>query len=149
MARSTTQASSDGQGIHLVLYDGVCGLCNRLVQFLLATDHRAVFDFASLQGVTGTTIVEGAGMNSDELNSFFVLAHYRTGNSRVLAKSQAALFVAAELGWPWKLASLMRALPSAVLDRAYDLVARHRYRIFGHYDQCVAPRPEHRDRFLE
>ena len=84
-------------------------------------------------------------MNSDELNSFFVLANYRTGNSRVLTKSQAALFEAAELGWPSKLASLMRALPSPVLDRAYDLVARHRYRIFGHYDQCVAPRTRIRD----
>jgi len=61
MVDSIVQASSEGQGVHLVLYDGVCGLCNRLLQFLLAVDHRAVFDFASLQSATGRAIVERAG----------------------------------------------------------------------------------------
>jgi predicted DCC family thiol-disulfide oxidoreductase YuxK len=149
MFDSTAQVSSGGQGIHLVLYDGVCGLCNRLVQFLLATDRRAVFDFASLQGATGRAIVEGAGKNPDELNSFYVFANYRTPKSRILTKGQAALFVAGELGWPWKLVSLMRVLPSAALDRTYDLVARHRYRLFVRDDACVVPRPQYRDRFVD
>jgi predicted DCC family thiol-disulfide oxidoreductase YuxK len=137
MDDSTTQASPQGRGIHLALYDGACGFCNRLVQFLLATDHRAVFDFASLQCATGRAIVESAGKNPDELNSFYVFANYRTPESRVITKGQAALFVAGELGWPWKLATSMRALPTGVLDGVYDLVARHRYRIFGRRDQCL------------
>ena len=149
MVDSTTQASSDGTGVHLVLYDGVCGLCNRLLQFLLAVDHRAIFDFASLQSTTGRSIVERAGGQPDELNSSYVSANYRTPGARVITKSEAVLFVAGELGWPWKLAGLVRALPSGWLDRAYDLVARNRYRIFGRREQCLAPRPEFRNRFVE
>jgi predicted DCC family thiol-disulfide oxidoreductase YuxK len=149
MTDLTTQASSGRQGAHLVLYDGVCGLCNRLLQFLLAVDHRAVFDFASLQSPTGMAIVEHAGGRPDELNSFYVSVNYRTPGARVIAKSEAALFVAEELGWPWKLTGVMRALPSGWLDRAYDVVARKRYRIFARREQCLAPRPEFRNRFLE
>jgi predicted DCC family thiol-disulfide oxidoreductase YuxK len=148
MVNSTTQASSDGLGVHLVLYDGVCGLCNRLLQFLLAVDHRAVFDFASLQSATGRAIVHRAGGHSGDPDSFYVSANYRTPRARVITKGEAALFIAGELGWPWKLTGLMRALPSAWLDRAYDLVARNRYRIFGRHDQCLAPRPEFRNRFV-
>ena len=149
MIDSPTQASSDGPGVHLVLYDGVCGLCNRLLQFLLAVDDRAVFDFASLQSATGRAIVERAGGHSDDLNSFYVSANYRRPGARVIAKGEAALFVAGELGLPWKLAGLMRALPPGWLDRAYDRVARNRYRIFGRHEQCLAPRPEFRNRFVE
>ncbi len=149
MVDSPTQASSVGQGVHLVLYDGVCGLCNRLLQFLLAVDDRAVFDFASLQSPTGRAIVERAGGHPDDLNSFYVSANYRTPGARVISKAEAALFVAGELGWPWKLTGLMRALPPGWLDHAYDLVARNRYRIFGRHEQCLAPRPEFRNRFVE
>jgi len=144
-----TQASSEGQGVHLVLYDGVCGLCSRLLQLLLAVDHRAVFDFASLQSAAGRAIVERAGGHPDDLHSFYVSANYRTPRARVITKGDAALFVAGELGWPWKLTGLMRALPSGWLDRAYDLVARNRYRVFGRLEQCLAPRPEFRNRFVE
>jgi predicted DCC family thiol-disulfide oxidoreductase YuxK len=151
MVDSPRQASSDGQGVHLVLYDGMCGFCNRLLQLLLVADHRdrAVFDFASLQSATGRAIVESAGGHPEELNSFYVSANYRTPKALVITRGEAALFVAGELGWPWKLTSLIRALPSAWLDRAYDLVARNRYRIFGRDEQCLAPRPEFRNRFVE
>jgi predicted DCC family thiol-disulfide oxidoreductase YuxK len=149
MVDSTTQAPSDGQGVHLVLYDGVCGLCNRLLHLLLAVDHRAVFDFASLQSPTGRAIVERAGGRPDELNAFYVSANYRTPGAQVITKSEAVLFVARELGWPWKAASVFGVLPTAWLNRAYDLVARNRYRIFGRYEVCLVPRPEYRNRFLE
>lgn len=149
MLDSPTQASSAGQGVHLVLYDGVCGLCHRLPQFLLAVDNRAVFDFASLQSATGRAIVERAGGHPDDLSSFYVSANYRTRGARVIAKGEAALFVAGELGWPWKVTGLFRPFPSGWRDRAYDLVARNRYRVFGRHGQCLVPRPEFRNRFLE
>jgi predicted DCC family thiol-disulfide oxidoreductase YuxK len=122
------QAPSDSQGAHLVLYDGVCGLCSRLLQFLLRHDHRAVFNFASLQSATGKAMVARWGGNRDELTSFYVLANYRTGHARMFSRSSAALFVAGELAWPWKWAVLMRVLPPAVLDCVYDVIARSRYR---------------------
>jgi predicted DCC family thiol-disulfide oxidoreductase YuxK len=148
MTDSATQPASAG-GAHLVLYDGVCGLCSRLLQFLLTHDRRGRFAFASLQSATGQAVIEGLGGDPTELTSFYVLANYRTDRSRTLARSKAALFVAGQLGWPWKAAVIARVLPSAVLDRAYNLIARNRYRVFGRFEQCLAPRPEFRGRFVE
>ena len=149
MTGSPAQAPSVTEGAHLVLYDGVCGLCSRLLQFLLKHDHRAVFTFASLQSAIGRAMVERFGGNPHELTSFYVLANYRTGHARIFSRSSAALFVAGELGWPWKAAVLMRVLPTAILDRVYNVVARNRYRVFGRYEQCLTPRPEFRGRFVE
>jgi predicted DCC family thiol-disulfide oxidoreductase YuxK len=149
MADSRAQVPDDAEGSHLVLYDGVCGLCNRLLHFLLRHDDRGVFKFASLQSATGQAMVERSGGDPHELSSFYVVANYRTPSARVFTRSGGALFVAGELGWPWKAARVIGVLPRALLDRAYDLVARSRYRIFGRYDQCLIPRPEFRRRFVE
>ena len=143
------QASTGEDGLHLVLYDGVCALCSRLVQFLLSHDGRAAFDFASLQSGTGRAIVECSGGNPHQLHAFYLVANYRTPAARVMTKSRAALFVAGELGWPWKLAGVLRVIPSPASDRGYDLVARHRYRVFGRSEQCLVPQWEFRNRFVE
>lgn len=142
-------ASAAEEGAHLVLYDGVCGLCNHVLQFLLKHDQRGVLSFASLQSATGRAMVARYGGNPDELDSFYVVAHYRTSNARTLVKSDAAVFVAGQLGWPWKMLRVAGALPAAVRNRAYDLVARSRYRIFGRYEQCLLPSEEFRNRFVE
>ena len=134
---------------HLVLYDGVCGLCTGLVQFLLQHDRREVFRFASLQSATGRSIVGITGGNPEELSSFYAVADYQTAGSRVFTRSDAALFVAGQLGWPWKAAQWMRWVPKGLRDRAYDFVARHRYRVFGRRDTCLLPAPEVRSRFID
>jgi predicted DCC family thiol-disulfide oxidoreductase YuxK len=149
MADSLAQGPPHAEAVHLALYDGVCGLCNSLLQFLLTHDRRGVFAFASLQSRTGRAVVEQLGGDLADLTSFYVVANYRTDRSRTLARSKAALFVAGQLGWPWKAAVIAGVLPGAVLDRAYDVIARHRYRVFGRFEQCLAPRPEFRDRFIE
>jgi len=149
MAVSPTQGPPQAAAVHLVLYDGVCGLCSRLLHFLLTHDRRGVFAFASLQSQTGRAVVERPGGDAGDLPSFYVLANYRTSRSRTLARGHAALFVAGQLGWPWKAAVIARVLPGAVLDRAYDVIARNRYRLFGRLEQCLAPRPEFRGRFVE
>lgn len=149
MARSALQAPPGVEGAHLVLYDGVCGLCNRVLQFLLAHDRRAVFVFAPLQSATGRSTVERFGANPVELTSFHVLANYRTERARLFSRSRAALLVAGELGWPWKVAIVLRVIPTAILDRLYDVVARNRYRLFGRFEQCLAPRPEFKRRFID
>lgn len=149
MADPQAQGPPHAEAVHLVLYDGVCGLCSRLLQFLLTHDRRGVFAFASLQSTTGQSVVQELGGDPADLTSFYVLANYRTDRTRTLAKSKAALFVAGQLGWPWKAAVIARVLPDAVLDRAYDVIARNRYRVFGRFDHCLAPRPEFRGRFIE
>jgi predicted DCC family thiol-disulfide oxidoreductase YuxK len=149
MTVSPAQAPSGSQGAHLVLYDGVCGLCNRLLQFLLTHDHRAVFNFASLQSTTGKATVVRWGGDPEELASFYVVADFRTPAARVFTRSEAALFVAGELGWPWKAMRAAGILPKALRDRLYDVIARTRYRVFGRYEQCLLPRPEFRNRFVD
>ena len=149
MGRSEAQRPSTAVGAHLVLYDGVCGLCNRLLQFLIRHDHGRVFSFASLQSAVGQSMVEQSGGNPRDLTSLYVFADYQSRTSRVFTRSDAALFVVGELGWPWKALRLMRFVPKGIRDRAYDLVARIRYRAFGRYDRCLIPRPEVRSRFID
>jgi predicted DCC family thiol-disulfide oxidoreductase YuxK len=146
---SAAQAPSASHGAHLVLYDGVCGLCNRLLQFLLKHDRREVFCFAQLQSDTGRMMVARSGGHPDELSSFYVVADFRTPDARVFTRSDAAVFVASQLGWPWKALSIAKRLPRGLRNRAYDLIARSRYRIFGRYEQCLLPTPEHRRRFVD
>jgi predicted DCC family thiol-disulfide oxidoreductase YuxK len=135
-------------GAHLLLYDGVCGFCGRIVRFVLAHDAPGRFCFAPLQSSTGWAIVGKYGGNPRELTTFYVVPEYRGSHARVFTKADAVLFVAAELGWPWRLALVMRVVPGAVRDRLYDLVARHRYRILGRHEQCEIPPPKFRHRFV-
>src|SRR3990170_2781458 len=144
MAGSPTQVPPLTDGAHLVLYDGVCGLCSRLLQFLLKHDRRAVFTFASLQSEVGRVMVERFGGNPNELTSSYVLANYRANHAQMFSRSSAALFVAGELGWPWKMAVLLRVVPRAILDQVYNVIARNRYRVFGRHEQCPTSRPEFR-----
>jgi predicted DCC family thiol-disulfide oxidoreductase YuxK len=149
MTVSPAQAPIASHGVHLVLYDGVCGLCNRLLQFLLKHDRRAVFSFASLQSSTGRAMVARWGGDPEELSSFYVVVDFRTPHARVVTKSDAALFVARELGWPWRLTRAAGVLPKPFRDGLYDLIARNRYRVFGRYEQCLLPSEESRSRFVE
>jgi predicted DCC family thiol-disulfide oxidoreductase YuxK len=149
MTGTSAQEPTPVGGTHLALYDGVCGLCNKLVRFLLEHDRHAVFMLASLQSATGTALVKRFGGRPDELSTFYVVTDYRTAAARMLGRSDAALFVAGQLGWPWKAAAPLRMLPRAVRDGAYDLVARNRYRVFGRLDQCLVPPPESRHRFID
>jgi predicted DCC family thiol-disulfide oxidoreductase YuxK len=144
-----SRAPSGSRGDHLVLYDGVCGLCNRLTQFILAHDRRRIFDFASLQSEVGRAQVARFGGDPDNLTSFYVVSDYRQAAARLRARSRAALFVAGALGWPWNAAGMLGVLPTAVLDPLYNLVARHRYQVFGQMDQCTIPKPEYRSRFID
>ena len=141
--------SQPSRGDHLIIYDGVCGLCNRLNTFVLPRDRRTVFDFASLQSAVGRSVLQRFGEDATELTTFYVLVNYRSASPTLLSRAAAALFLMETLGMPWRSAGLLRMLPMRWLDRLYDLVARHRYRLFGRSDSCPIPRPEYRHRFLD
>ena len=143
------QGSPTPSGRHLLLYDGVCGLCNGLIQAVLAGDRRSEFHFAALQSSVAAAVLDRFGGDPHDLDTFHVVADYRSGPSRHLTRGRAVLFVMTRLGWPWRAAGLLTVLPDWVLNTVYDLVARHRYRVFGRYARCAVPRPEHRDRFLD
>ena len=136
-------------GPHLLLYDGVCGLCHGVVQSVVERDRTGVFHFASLQSPVAAAQLMRFGGRPDDMDTFMVVANYRTDAAATLTRARAALFVLKTLGWPWKAAGVLRLIPLALLDRMYDVVARNRYRWCGQRDRCVMPRPEYAQRFLD
>ena len=134
----------------VVFYDGVCGLCNRLVRFLIRRDHEGRLLFAPLQGNLAQTILEPYGYDPSDLNTVYVVADWREPSQSVLARSRAILHALAELGGAWRVvAALAMIIPSRFSDTVYNAVARRRYRTFGELDACPVPPPEWRGRFIE
>jgi predicted DCC family thiol-disulfide oxidoreductase YuxK len=132
----------------IILYDGVCGICNRSVQFVLRHDHRQKFRFAALQGTFAQQVLDSAATNP--LQTVYLLRRSPDGQQRLTGKSDAALEILNELGGLWRfVAIVLRAIPRVVRDWSYDLIARNRYRWFGRYDACPIPDPQVRSRFLD
>jgi len=134
-------------GAPVLLYDGVCGFCNKTVQMILDRDRRGEMRFAALQSDYGRTVVgrhpELRGVDS------VVYVEPAAGGERVYVRSDAALKVASYLGGLWKIFLAARLVPRVLRDYFYDLFARNRYRFFGKYDACMLPPPEVRARFLD
>ncbi len=128
----------------ILFFDGVCGLCDRLVQFVLRRDRRHVFRFAALQSALAAETLARFGKDAADLDTVYVL----DSDGRLRSKSRAIFFVLRELGLPWSLVAVFRVLPAAVTDWFYDRVAHNRYRIWGKRDQCRLPSADERARFL-
>ena len=139
----------EGKRTAVILYDGVCGLCNRFVNFVLKRDRRGVFRFASLQSPIAREILARYRITAVPMDTVYVIADFGLPTERVLAKSTATLYTLSRLGGVWRLAGAARLAPRRVRDWVYDAVARRRYRIFGKYDTCPLPDATHRDRFMD
>ena len=134
----------------IILYDGVCGLCNRMNQFVLARDRRDRFRFAALQSELAKRVLQRHQINPASLDTVYVVIDFEQPNERLLARSEAVVYVLRELGRVWALAGrVFRALPLTVRNLLYNLVARHRYRIFGKFDTCRIPDAGTRRKFLD
>jgi predicted DCC family thiol-disulfide oxidoreductase YuxK len=137
------------QAAHLLLYDGVCALCNRAVRFVAARDGAARYRYAPLQGATARAALARHGLSSGALDTFVVLADAGSAAERALTRSAAALHVLTELGGRWRaLARLARLIPRPARELAYRTIARSRYRLFGKHERCPLPPPELRERFV-
>ncbi len=134
---------------HIILYDGVCGLCSRLNRFVIRRDRQGVFRYASLQSRFAAEALSAYGKDPRDLDTLYVLARQGTSSERLLMRSEAVLFILGELGGPWRLAQVLGYLPGGLLDFGYNLVARNRYRVFGRYEVCQIPSPEDRGKFIE
>lgn len=147
VAHSTGAASADSLTNPVLLYDGVCGFCNKTVQLILRHDRRATMRFAPLQSNYGQRILADhprlQGMDS------VVVVKILDDQEHVLVRSEAALSVATYLGGVWKLLLIFRIIPRPIRDFFYDLFARYRYKLFGKYDHCLLPSPDVRSRFLD
>jgi predicted DCC family thiol-disulfide oxidoreductase YuxK len=133
----------------IVLYDGVCGLCNGVVQFLLARDPDGRFRFASLQGPFAREALARHGRQPKDLDTVYLIIDRGTERERLLDRGAAAVEMLRALGGPWRAIGVLSLVPARLLDAAYDVVARNRYRYFGKHESCLVPQPRYRDRFIE
>lgn len=128
----------------IILFDGVCNLCSRSVQFILKRDRKNQFLFTSLQGNTGQEYLQKFHLPANELNSFILVEGDRFYN-----RSAATLRVARLLGGGWSLLYAFMILPRFIRDGVYNFIARNRYRWFGKKEECWVPTPELKAKFLD
>ncbi|HEV8674058.1 MAG TPA: thiol-disulfide oxidoreductase DCC family protein [Methylomirabilota bacterium] len=128
----------------IVLFDGVCNLCNGSVTFIVKRDPGRRFRFAALQSAAGATLLRQFGLPADALDTLVLVE----GN-RAFTRSTASLRVARRLSGLWPLLYALIVVPRPIRDLLYGVVARNRYRWFGRRDACMMPTPDLRERFLE
>ncbi len=127
----------------IILFDGVCNLCNGGVQFVIKRDNKNQFLFASLQSPEGIEILKEYNLPSNKMNSFFLAE-----NGKVYDKSTAALRVLKKLKGLWRLSYIFIIVPKFIRDSIYNWIAKHRYQWFGRKDECMIPTPELKAKFL-
>jgi len=127
----------------IVLFDGVCHLCNGLVQFIVRQDSEAWLRLAALQSPGGQALLRWAGRPLDDFDTIVFVQR-----GQAYLKSTAVLRIVGGLPWPWPLLSLAIAVPPFIRDWVYDCVAQHRYRLFGREETCMMPSPDLARRFL-
>jgi len=128
----------------VVLFDGVCNLCNSSVQFILKRDKKKQFLFASLQGKAGQALLRQFNLPVNELFSFILV-----DGDRYYVRSTAVLQMLKRLGGGWRLLYAFIIIPRFIRDAVYNWIARNRYKWFGKQESCWVPTPELRSRFLD
>lgn len=134
-------SSPDGK---VIVFDGVCLLCNRSVAFVLKHDRRQQFRFATMQSVAGSALLAAQGLDPMDPLSFLLVE-----DGTVYTDSDAALRVVTGFGGAWRMAGVLRVVPRVLRDAIYRWIARNRYRWFGRHEACMIPSPGVRGRFLE
>jgi predicted DCC family thiol-disulfide oxidoreductase YuxK len=127
----------------VLLFDGVCNLCNASVQWVLLRDKQQIFRFAALQSEVGQKILARHGLHNETLDTVVL-----SDGDRVFVRSDAPLEVLRRLGGFWRFFYVFKYVPKPLRDAVYRFIARNRYRWFGRKESCLLPRPEWRERFL-
>jgi predicted DCC family thiol-disulfide oxidoreductase YuxK len=134
----------------VILYDGLCGLCNRFVQFVLKRDAHDCFRFAALQGEFASAVLVRHNMNLDQLETMFVVLDHNLPHERLVSRSNAVIATFQKLGGFWRaVGGVLGLLPRPLRNWGYNWIARNRYGIFGKYDSCPLPDPRARQKFLD
>jgi predicted DCC family thiol-disulfide oxidoreductase YuxK len=132
----------------VIVFDGVCVLCNGWVRFLLRRDRRQRYRFAAMQGDVGRELLTRNGLDPDDPLSFLLIEYDRDPSPRVSTDTLAIVRVLAGLGGAWRSVQLAALLPAGMRDPLYRLLARNRYRWFGRREACRVPLPGESGRFL-
>jgi len=141
---TTETALAESNDHPILLFDGVCNLCNGSIQFIIPRDPEGTLRFAPLQSEIGETVREAAGLSTDDLETVVLV-----DDGKAYLRSDAAIRLGERLGGGYRLLSLGRLLPRPLRDWMYEFVADHRYDWFGRKDQCMVPDDDVSDRFIE
>ncbi|GEN45358.1 thiol-disulfide oxidoreductase DCC family protein [Alkalibacillus haloalkaliphilus] len=126
----------------VIFFDGVCNLCNGVVQFLIKHDSGDNFRFAALQSDFGERVT--SQLDQHDLDSIIVMT-----NGKMYTKSSGALQIVKKMDSAWKYLYVLRIIPKPIRDRLYDIIAHNRHKIFGRRDSCMMPTPELKQKFLQ
>ncbi|TGV04056.1 thiol-disulfide oxidoreductase DCC family protein [Flavivirga rizhaonensis] len=129
----------------LILFDGVCNLCNTSVQYVIKHDKKNIFMFAPLQSDIGKRIIERFNIDTKKTDSILLYIP----KSSLVSKSTAALKIAMHLGFPQNLMRVFFIIPPFIRNWVYDYIAKNRYKWYGKKDACMIPTPELKSKFLE
>ncbi|MBT1449546.1 DUF393 domain-containing protein [Glaciecola sp. XM2] len=138
----TTTSSADLEGKTLVIFDGVCHLCQGSVNFIIKRDTHNRYVFSSMQSLYGASVLEQYNLVHIANDSFIVVK-----DGQYLLKSDAALSICKDLSGWWYMMRIFIYIPRVIRDAVYDLVAKHRYRIFGKSEACMMPTTAQKDKF--
>ena len=127
----------------IIVFDGTCVFCSAWAQFVLRHDRALAFKLLTAQSALGTALYRHYGLDDRDYETNLVIE-----DGRVWTKSAAAFRVLSRLGLPWSLAGALRVIPRPLLDAAYAIVARNRYRIAGQRATCMVPTAEQKSRFI-
>jgi len=131
-------------GKKIVLFDGVCNLCSKSVQFILKRDKKNQFLFGSLQGAYGQEMLKKYQLPANEFNSFMLIE-----GDKLYTKSSGALRMLKHLGGWWRLLYVFIIVPKFIRDGIYNWISKNRYKWYGKMNECWLPKPEWKARFLE
>jgi predicted DCC family thiol-disulfide oxidoreductase YuxK len=129
----------------IILFDGVCNLCNTAVQFVIKHDKKDLFRFVALQSDLGQSITKHIGIDGQNMDSIIL---YEPGIAYYV-KSEAALEIVKDLSGGMALLSVFKILPTALKDGVYDYIAKNRYKWYGKTEHCMIPTAELKSKFLE
>lgn len=129
----------------LILFDGVCNLCNSSVQFVIKRDKNDRFRYAALQSEVGQKIIDKFNIDTSKTDSIILYSNEKG----ISYKSTAALKIASQLGFPTNILSVFLIVPAFIRNVVYDYIAKNRYKWYGKKDHCMIPTPELKSKFLQ
>ena len=129
----------------IILFDGVCNLCNSVVQFVIKRDANDIFCFASLQSEIGQQLISERNIDISKVDSVILIAP----GIAYYVKSDAALQIGRHIRGYRTISKILNLIPRGLRNIVYDFIARNRYKWYGKKDQCMVPTPELKGKFLE
>lgn len=130
----------------LILFDGVCNLCNSSVLYVIKRDEKDKFLFAPLQSAIGKTIIDKFNIDTSKTDSILL---YNPEKNSLTHKSTAALLIAKQLTFPTNLLSVFLVIPAFIRNWVYNFIAKNRYKWYGKKESCMIPTPELKAKFLD